>query len=112
MEVDTLRLLDVFSDLPFEDRILVKEAAACLDEMFSKRRTQKTKGKSSKRIKRLPLDSKVAARPAYPDHLVTPRLLVKCRPEPSLLKDMMCKKVDRSVRQWCHAWKASYSIDT
>ena len=24
----------------------------------------------------------------------------------------MCKKVDRSVRQWCHAWKASYSIDT
>jgi hypothetical protein len=81
MEVDTLRLLDSFSYLPFEDRI---EAATPWNEMFSKRGAQKTKEKSSKRItpKRLPLDSKVAACPAYLDHLVTPRLLVKCRPEP------------------------------
>jgi hypothetical protein len=113
-DIDALRLLDSVRCLPFEDRVTVNKAAAALDKIFSERRALKTKKKSSASItpKRFPLDSKVEIPREFPDYLVTPRLYLKHRPDPSLLKSMMCKKVQQSVRDRCRSWRKLYSIDT
>lgn len=117
-EIDALRLLDSVSCLSLEDRATVNKAAAALDKIFSERRALKTKKKSSGITpssitpKRFPLDSKVKIPREFPDYLVTPRLYLKHRPEPSLLKGMMCKKVQQSVLDRCRSWRKLYSIDT